>query len=100
MRLPFLIGGCGVLLLALPGPARAEEGGYLRISGIYPHLAAFNTPEGKPPQPDHGECGIGAVVPWAGKLWYISYPPHKRRGSLDKLHEVDERLNLTLRPES
>ena len=27
------------------------------FSGIYPHLASFNS---------QGECGTGAVVPWAG----------------------------------
>ena len=30
------------------------------ISGIYPSLATFN---------DEGECGTGAVVPWADRLW-------------------------------
>ena len=29
------------------------------VSGIYPHLAMFN---------DEGECGTGAVVPWAGDM--------------------------------
>jgi hypothetical protein len=37
------------------------------ISGIYPHLAMFNK---------EGECGTGAVVPWAGRLWVITYGPH------------------------
>ena len=31
----------------------------LNISGIYPHLAQYN---------DEGECGTGAVVPWANRL--------------------------------
>ena len=30
------------------------------VSGVYPHLAMLN---------DEGECGTGAVVPWAGDLW-------------------------------
>src|SRR3954469_19025876 len=63
----------------------------LQVSGIYPHLATFN---------EYGECGIGAVVPWAGKLWYITYPPHFRTGSSDKLYELDAAMNVTLRPES
>ena len=41
-------------------------------SGIYPHLAMFN---------DAGECGTGAVVPWAGRLWDITYSPHQPNGS-------------------
>jgi hypothetical protein len=51
----------------------------IQISGIYPGLAAFNP---------HGECGIGAVVPWAGRLWWLTYPPHEPKGSQDKLYSV------------
>jgi hypothetical protein len=71
-------------------PALAADGP-VQISGIYPHLTAFN---------EHGECGIGAVVPWAGKLWYITYPPHFRTGSTDKLYEVDDAMGMKIRPES
>jgi len=73
---------------------------HLQISGIYPHLCAFNQPTVGVRDLTHGEVGIGAVVPWAGKLWYITYPQHQRTGSNDKLHRVDEDLNLTLCPES
>jgi hypothetical protein len=76
------------LLLALTACAADEP---LQISGIYPHLATFN---------EYGECGIGAVVPWAGKLWYLTYPPHFRNGSTDKLYELDPDMHVTLRPES
>ena len=44
------------------------------VSGIYPKLAMFN---------GGGECGSGAVVPWAGSLWVITYAPHAPRGSDD-----------------
>lgn len=88
-----LLGGC-------EPPRPANSSSYLNISGIYPHLAAFNQPADSAAMGDHKECGIGAVVPWAGKLWYITYPPHQRRGSNDKLYEVDEALNLTVRKES
>ncbi len=60
-------------------------------SGIYPHLAFFNK---------EGECGTGAVVPWADRLWCITYAPHRPTGSSDKLYEIDPALNLTVRPES
>lgn len=63
----------------------------LQISGIYPHLAVFS---------GEGEVGIGAVMPWAGKLWMITYPPHHRTGGPDKLYEIDPELNVTIRPES
>jgi len=60
-------------------------------SGVYPHLAYFNS---------QGECGTGAVVPWAQRLWVVTYSPHKPTGSDDKLYEIDEALNITARPES
>lgn len=63
----------------------------LSVSGIYPHLAMYN---------GHGECGVGAVVPWAGKLWVITYPPHMRRGSNDKLYEIGPDMSQTIRDES
>jgi len=61
------------------------------ISGIYPHLAYFN---------NEGECGTGAVVPWADRLWVITYGPHLPKGSSDKLYEIDRDLKMTVRPES
>ena len=73
---------------------------HLRISGIYPHLATHNQPDDAADRPNHGECGIGAIAPWAGRLWYLTYPQHKTTGSNDKLYEVDAQLNRTIRPES
>ena len=61
------------------------------ISGVYPHLAMFNHDR---------ECGLGAVVPWADRLWVITYSPHRPKGSDDKLYEIDRELNLTIRTES
>jgi hypothetical protein len=78
-----------IILGLTPGFAGAAQP--LQVSGIYPHLAAFN---------EHGECGVGAVVPWAGKLWFLTYPPHFRTGSTDKLYSVDESMAPTIRPES
>ena len=53
------------------------------ISGVYPHLAMRNS---------SGECGTGAVVPWQGSLWAITYAPHAPTGSDDKLYEVTPAL--------
>ncbi len=63
----------------------------LEIAGIRPSLAVFN---------DDGECGIGAVVPWSGRLWWITYPPHRRTGSGDGLYSTDESFRLVRHPES
>ncbi len=61
------------------------------VSGIYPSLAMFN---------NEGECGTGAVVPWAGRLWAITYGPHLPFGSSDKLYEITPELEQIVRPES
>lgn len=61
------------------------------FSGIYPHLAMYN---------EEGECGTGAVVPWADKLWVVTYAPHKPFGSTDKLYEIDQKLTQHIRQES
>lgn len=47
-----------------------------------------------------GECGTGAIVPWADRLWVITYAPHKPAGSDDKLYEIDANLSRVTRPES
>ncbi|MFK7911617.1 MAG: hypothetical protein AB8F34_13600 [Akkermansiaceae bacterium] len=62
-----------------------------QLSGIYPHLTMFN---------NEGECGTGAVVPWAGRLWVITYAPHMPKGSSDKLYEITPDLKQIVRPES
>ena len=77
-------GGSTALAQTQPSPP-------LQVSGIYPSLSAFS---------HEGECGIGAVVPWAGRLWWITYPPHLPKGSADKLYSVDASMALTIDPAS
>ncbi|RKN84866.1 hypothetical protein [Paenibacillus ginsengarvi] len=67
---------------------------YPSFSGIYPHLSWTNGTE----RASSPECGTGAVVAWAGKLWYLTYPPHSYRGSHDKLYSLDEELNASVHP--
>jgi hypothetical protein len=83
-----LFSGASMLQAAetLGAPAARSE-----FSGIYPHLAYFN---------EQGECGTGAVVPWADRLWVITYGPHLPAGSSDKLYEIDPSLSVSIRPES
>ncbi|EKB51358.1 hypothetical protein [Cecembia lonarensis] len=68
-----------------------DKNDWIQISGVYPHLAYYN---------EEGECGTGAVVPWADKLWVITYGPHLPFGSSDKLYEIDNDLNMIVREES
>ena len=48
----------------------------------------------------NNEVGPGAVVPWANRLWVLTYGPHQPNGSDDKLYEIDTNLVRVTRPES
>ncbi|MBX3743071.1 MAG: hypothetical protein KF712_18950 [Akkermansiaceae bacterium] len=75
--------------LVLPPPPEPPK--IVNISGVYPHLAVTNS---------ENECGIGAVVPWQGDLWAVTYAPHRPDGSNDKLYQISPALSLGIRPES
>ena len=79
-----------LLALAMSSSAVAQNQ-KPQISGVYPHLAMFN---------GGSECGTGALVPWAGKLWAVTYSPHSPYGSDDKLYDISPQLQQTIRPES
>jgi hypothetical protein len=94
---PFL---CSLALLIAQEPAGLEApiempgpllGDWPQLSGIFPHLAMFN---------QENECGTGAVVPWAGSLWVVTYAPHAPLGSSDKLYQITTDLQRVVRPES
>ncbi len=85
------------LAQSLPSQSQNRENPIF-ISGVYPHLSTYA---------DNGnlanrlnECGIGAIVPWAGKLWMVNYAAHEPFGSDHKLYSVGEDLELTIHPES
>lgn len=78
-------------LLALAAIIQSAAAEPVSLSGIYPHLTMFN---------GNGECGIGAVVPWQGKLWIVTYAPHMPKGGDDKLYSVTPDLTQTIHLES
>jgi arylsulfatase A-like enzyme len=85
---------------APPQQARTD----IHISGVYPHLTTYGvySQNGGHYKGGHNECGIGAIVPWAGKLWMVNYAPHQPRGSEHKLFSVDPDLSkpMTVHAES
>ncbi len=98
----------GSLLLSAGILQAQQKNTPLQISGVYPHLTVFNDgsfskeqrQSGKTRIGDGMEGGIGAVVPWAGKLWMITYSPHEPLGSSDKLYSISDQLALTTHPQS
>src|SRR3546814_20468521 len=79
------------LLLGCSGSKKILTSDHPSFSGIYPHLAYYNS---------DGECGTGAVVPWADRLWVVTYGPHEPFGSSDKLYEITPNLDQIVREES
>lgn len=45
------------------------------------------------------EAGIGAMIPWADRLWVVSYVAHIKGSGLG-LYQVDSKMKWTRRPES
>jgi hypothetical protein len=84
-------GAALLILIGLGASAAFAAAEPRHLSGIHPQLAMFN---------DEGECGTGAVVPWAGRLWVVTYAPHSPQGSSDKLYEITPDWRQIIRPES
>lgn len=67
-----------------------------QVSGVFPHLTAVADMV-----PKRTETGIGAVMPWAGKLWYVSYVAHlAATGSGTGLFSIDADFSLQKHPQS
>lgn len=66
------------------------------LSGVLPHLAVKAEHF-----PHRTETGIGALMPWADRLWFVTYVAHKSgSGGGTGLFFVDDELTLTKHPES
>lgn len=71
------------------------DGSFVSISGVVPKLAV------KADHVPRSETGIGALMPWAGRLWFITYVAHKKdTGGGTGLFTVDDDLQLSKHPAS
>ncbi|MGB3327874.1 MAG: hypothetical protein WBA46_02905 [Thermomicrobiales bacterium] len=67
-----------------------------QVSGVFPHLTAVADMA-----PNRTETGIGALMPWAGRLWFVTYVAHTARtGSGTGLFSVDADFRIEKHPES
>lgn len=65
------------------------------VSGVVPRLAMVADHEPRT------EAGVGAVMPWADRLWAVTYVAHTgKTGSGTGLYEITSDLALVKRPES
>jgi hypothetical protein len=73
-----------------PGAAKS----FVNVSGIFPHLS--QTADLGPPR---SECGVGCLMPWAGKLYVLNYVSHRRRtGTGTGLRVIEPDLTMTRHP--
>ncbi|MCO5215975.1 MAG: hypothetical protein M9953_12560 [Thermomicrobiales bacterium] len=69
---------------------------HTNVSGVFPHLTVSADAA-----PRRSETGIGALMPWAGKLWMVSYVAHTHTsGSGTGLFSVDKDMNIEKHAES
>jgi hypothetical protein len=63
---------------------------HTNVSGVFPHLTVKADMA-----PARSETGIGALMPWAGKLWMVSYVAHTARtGSGTGLFSIDDDMRI------
>lgn len=73
-----------------------EEKPVIQVSGVFPQLTVEANL-----LPVRSEIGIGALMPWAGRLWVETYVAHlKDSGSGSGLYEIGPDMHLVKRPES
>ncbi len=66
----------------------------INISGTFPHLAVKAEHE-----PARTETGIGALMPWADRLWFVTYVAHKAAtGGGTGLFTVDDDMRIERHP--
>jgi len=65
----------------------------IEINGVFPNLTIVG------PHENRSESGIGALLPWADRLWMIGYVAHIS-GSRIGLYEISEDMTMKMHPES
>lgn len=75
------------------GFAFGQSQPYPQVHGIFPHTTVSGNLE------QRSETGIGALIPWANKLWAVGYVAHIF-GSGIGLYEIDENMHFKKHPES
>lgn len=84
-----------VLLAAgLALAAHAQSQTPVQVNGVFPNLTVFADGVGST-----SETGIGALIPWANKLWAIGYVAHIRGKGIG-LYEISDDMTMRLHPES
>lgn len=79
-----------LMLLAISSHADAPA----QVGGVFPHLTVRADGVGS-----NSETGIGALIPWANKLWAVGYVAHIRGEGIG-LYEIEEDFSVRRHPAS
>jgi hypothetical protein len=77
-----------------PPPPAAPEPAPVHVGGVFPHMTVSAPGVGSTT-----EAGIGALIPWADRLWAVGYVAHVR-GEEIGLYEVGPDLSFRRHPAS
>lgn len=68
--------------------------GPIQVKGVFPNLTVM-----APGLGSRSETGIGALIPWANKLWAVGYVAHIQGEGIG-LYEISEDMTMRLHPAS
>jgi hypothetical protein len=71
-----------------------KDGTPVQVNGVFPNLTVMAKGMGS-----DSEAGIGALLPWANKLWAVGYVAHIRGEGLG-LYEIEEDMTMRRHPAS
>lgn len=66
----------------------------IEIDGVFPSMTVYAPGVGS-----GSETGIGALIPWADRLWAVGYVAHIKGQGIG-LYEIGDDMKMRLRPES
>jgi hypothetical protein len=78
-----------------PSPEDADTGGLpIHVNGVFPKLTVMAEGIGS-----DSEAGIGALIPWAQKLWAVGYVSHVKGEGIG-LYEISDDMTMRRHPAS
>lgn len=86
-----------VLLLVFFSGARGQQKDKMNINGILPQLGIMAEGTGV-----RSEVGVAAMIPWADKLWVVTYVSHGDYSGETGvgLYNIDKDMNMEMHPQS
>ncbi len=77
-----------------PDPVVTTSDTPIQINGVFPALTVYAQGAGST-----SETGIGALIPWADKLWAVGYVAHIKGKGIG-LYEIRDDMTMRLHPQS